>query len=161
MFPGRLNFLSLQKMQPTKNRGGDPPNPPPTPPSPPRHGKWSLRVYYWRNYTRWKIGVWFFLFYQHIFCYCCSILIVAICGFCHFSDFSHFFLSWLWEGRDQGSGIITPSGYHLQQLNAVNEGQRNGGAMGIFYGDYDRSIGYTLFWTLPHLHRVVTMYLSQ
>ena len=50
---------------------------------------------------------------------------------CVFSYFIHwflqFFLSQVWEGRDQNSGSMNQSGAHMQQLNVVNAGQNIGG----------------------------------
>ena len=88
----------------------------------------------------------FFLFYPLVFCYHCSILTVAPCGFCHsFRGFLTPFLSRLWEGKDQGAGRMNQSGAHMQQLNAGNEGRNIGGAMGVFSGGSDRSIGQNFY----------------
>ena len=83
----------------------------------------------------------FLLFYKQFFCYRCSTLTVALCVFCHFSFFSRSFLLQLREGKDQESDKMTQSGYHMQQLNARNEGHNIGGAFGVFSGGSDRLIG--------------------
>ena len=60
-------------------------------PFPPCHSKWSLKhllLLAWHKVRQWYV---FFLFYPLFFCCHFSILVVALCGFFHFSVFPDIF----------------------------------------------------------------------